>query len=206
MNTTLHDDTTRRHQSKYENPNPIHRYVLGRFFDTAAQLLSPLNIESVLDLGCGEAYFHEHLQRRGVHLPHVVGVDLREDAVQVARGKFPAYDFYCGDIRTLDLSERRFDLVIASQILEHMPDAPTTLRQLSALSNQFLLLTVPHEPWFQVMNLLRFRDISRLGNHPEHINRWSLSRFCKLVQEHMDLVHATTSFPFILVLARTRAA
>jgi hypothetical protein len=65
-----------------------------------------------------------------------------------------------------------------------------------------LLLTVPTEPWFQIANLLRGRHLARLGNHPEHVNRWSFSKFCGFVADQAEISRAYRVFPFTVVVAR----
>jgi hypothetical protein len=64
-----------------------------------------------------------------------------------------------------------------------------------------MLLTVPWEPWFRLMNLLRGRDITRLGNHPEHINQWSIRQFESLVAKYAYIQKTQTVFPFMIVIA-----
>jgi hypothetical protein len=92
--------------------------------------------------------------------------------------------------------------VIASQVLEHLPDPVSALKRLVDLSSERLLLTVPAEPWFQIVNLARGRHLARLGNHPEHVNRWSFSKFGRLVSNHAQIVRAYRVFPFTVVVAK----
>jgi hypothetical protein len=92
---------------------------------------------------------------------------------------------------------------VASQVLEHLPEPEIFLERLAAFSNKHLLLTVPWEPWFRTINLIRGRDIKRLGNHPEHINLWGLRGFERLVSKYATVEKAYTVFPFIVVVAKT---
>src|SRR5664279_1173695 len=54
-------------QEKYDDPNPVVRFVIGRFFRRLRGVLSELGPHSILDAGCGEG----EMLRRGV-LPSTV--------------------------------------------------------------------------------------------------------------------------------------
>jgi len=69
---------------------------------------------AVLDVGCGEGYVGEELTARGVR--EVWGVDI-VDLRRNARGAFALYDG-----RTLPFPDERFDLVMLSFVLHHVPD------------------------------------------------------------------------------------
>ena len=201
---TIRADTGERHRAKYDNPNPIHRLTLGRFFDRVADHLKVLAPASVLEFGCGEGFLLRELKQRGFTCPELVGVDLREDALLQARELHPEWRFDCADIFAWSSPRPAYDLVLASQVLEHIPNPLPVLRRLLELTSKDLVLTVPCEPWFQGLNFLRGRDLLRLGNHPEHVNRWSRRAFVQFVEQAAEVVEAEVVFPFTYVRARTR--
>jgi hypothetical protein len=61
------------------------------------------------------------------------------------------------------------------------------------------MISVPHEPWFQLMNLLRGRDIRRFGIHPEHINHWNGRTLTKFLSPFVDVLE--TRFPFLFLIS-----
>lgn len=193
-------DTAARHHHKYENKNPIQRFVLDRFFNAVAEEIRVIMPNRVLDFGTGEGFFLEQLKRRGFTFESLVGIDLREDALNKARSGNPSYEFINVDLFSWDI-EHSFDLVIASEVLEHLNNPARYLEQLSFLCKGHLLLTVPLEPWFQLMNLLRCRDIRRLGNHPEHINHWRYGKFKDFVSKYINIKRSYIVFPFIIVIS-----
>ncbi|HVN86099.1 MAG TPA: class I SAM-dependent methyltransferase [Candidatus Binatia bacterium] len=201
MYSTTESDTTLRQLSKYNNTNPIHRIALNRFFDRIVEALRAIAPQSVLDFGCGEGLFLQELEQRGLRFPHYTGLDLREDALAMARSLHPERQFLQGDVMQWSAPDAAFDLVIASQVLEHLPEAGRVLDRLVQLSTRHLLLTVPWEPWFRTMNLLRGRDLRRFGNHPEHVNLWAVRRFRAFVSQHATVLRVMTAFPFIIVIA-----
>lgn len=199
---TIRTDAGFRHRRKYENKNLLHRLTLDRFFRQIGEEINALTPSVTLDFGSGEGYFLQALEKRRVDLGSVVGIDIRADAVEEARRRCPMHRFQQVDLLEWTLPERSFDLVIASQVLEHLPEPLIYLKRLCALSRGFLLLTVPCEPWFRLLNLLRGRDLACLGNHPEHVNLWRFQRFVQFVGEVAQVKKAYTVMPFTIVLAK----
>ena len=157
--------------------------------------------DNVLEFGCGEGLFLRELKRRGVMFKSYLGLDIRHDAIVMAKELHPEYTFVEADFLSWDHPTGSFDLVICSQVLEHLLQPEIYLQHLAVFSSKNLLLTVPWEPWFRLMNLLRGRDIRRLGNHPEHVNHWGVGQFAQLVKPYAHITDVTTVFPFILVAA-----
>lgn len=80
----------------------------------------------VLDAGCGTGYLSRKLAARGAS---VVGVDLAENMVRIARSQAPDLDFRVDSVSTLStLDDQRFDLVVANYVLMDAPDLPGTVQ------------------------------------------------------------------------------
>ncbi len=203
--STIRADTSDRHLRKYTNQNPFHRLALRRFFDRMAEELRRLGPRSLLEFGCGEGLLLAELKRRGVIPASVLGIDLRDDALAMASELHPEWSFVQADLLGWNPPGGSFDVVVASQVLEHLPEPGPILDRLVALSSGHLILTVPWEPWFRLINLFRLRDVRRLGNHPEHVNLWTGRGFRQFVSGHAEIVRAVGVFPFTVVVARPGA-
>ena len=202
--TTIRADTTERHVNKYTNQNPVHRLSLGRFYDAVAEQLTAIQPTSVLDFGCGEGYILDMMADRDVPLSNYEGVDLRPDALAAAKKRWPHNTFVNADLFDSTFDQKRYHTVMSLEVFEHLFEPEKALKRLVSLADEYLLLTVPNEPWFQMMNLIRGRDLIRLGNHPEHINHWNKTLFAEFVSQHAEVVRVITRFPFIVLVARPR--
>jgi 2-polyprenyl-3-methyl-5-hydroxy-6-metoxy-1,4-benzoquinol methylase len=82
----------------------------------------------ILDLGCGRGWLTRALAARG----EVLGADVTAAAVERARELFPGLRFEQADVEGLLAShgEASFDLVVSSEVLEHVADGdkPAFLR------------------------------------------------------------------------------
>lgn len=189
-----------RHINKYENKNIIHQFLINRFFDNFAELLTQRRYKNILEIGCAEGYLLDKLLQRGIKIDSYCGIDIREESITEANKTFPQFNFKVQDFNDLSPGHEKFDLIICSQVLEHLTNPQECLnkiKQISAPDTQ-IILSVPWEPWFRLGNLARGRDISRLGNHPEHIQQWTAKGFKNYVNATLKVREFKTSFPFTL--------
>jgi 2-polyprenyl-3-methyl-5-hydroxy-6-metoxy-1,4-benzoquinol methylase len=182
----------------------LHQLVLGRFLDAMADEIGAFVDSRLLDFGCGEGFFWKEMGHRGLVPRDMTGIDLRDDALETARAMLPDFYFIKQDLLTWQ-PEEKFDLVIASQVLEHLPKPGRFLEKLVSLTRGYLLLSVPWEPFFRLSNLARGRDILRLGNHPEHINLWSSRKFERFVSSYAEIVISRRVFPFLIIVCKPRS-
>jgi len=106
-----------------------------------AKIINDLDYKNVLDVGCGEGstilkIFHD----KNIE---VAGADFSRRALEIASEKNPHYSFYYLDITKNNLSEKNFDLVICSEVLEHVEDIDSSIKNLSKLTGQYLVITGP---------------------------------------------------------------
>jgi ubiquinone/menaquinone biosynthesis C-methylase UbiE len=80
----------------------------------------------VLDAGCGTGYLSARLRGQGAR---VVGVDLSEKMIQIARDQHPDIDFRVDSISELTaVGDAQFDLVVSNYVLMDIPDLDSALR------------------------------------------------------------------------------
>jgi SAM-dependent methyltransferase len=99
-------------------------------------------IESVLDVGCGEGTITWHLAK---WLPHarVTGIDFSAAGIECGRARYSLPNLvFEHDEESRYLSER-FDMVTAFEVLEHVEDWQGTLARMAAAANQYVLLSFP---------------------------------------------------------------
>lgn len=99
--------------------------------------------ERVLEIGCGNgALAFDLAERSGAN---VVGIDFNKETVAEARRRFPhaRIDYQVGDALG-EFPEGRFDVVVLSNVLEHLPDRTEFLRRvIERIGPRRLLIRVP---------------------------------------------------------------
>lgn len=189
--------------AKFQTSNPVVRRLIDRFYATLGSVVSTLEYESLLDAGCGEG---ETIARLAGRLPdRVAGVDIRADCVAYTGRRFPGMEVSQQDVRELPFASGAFDLVICLEVLEHLDEPAAALSELSRVSRRDLVISVPHEPWFRIGSLIRGKHLSRLGNHPEHLQQWSRRKLEAFLAPRVEVVSLTGSFPWQIAHCRSRS-
>lgn len=86
---------------------------IGRFISTVVPH------GKILEAGCGAGQFSKYLMSKGFT---VLGVDLSESMLELARKKVPGGDFRIMDMRNLTFDDGQFDGIIAPYSLIHIPE------------------------------------------------------------------------------------
>ncbi len=92
-------------------------YLLAPLFELAGAIRDGMR---VLDVGCGNGYLASKFIERGCR---VVGLDLSEQGISIARMAHPKgrFEVFAADMRVLqNLGEEPFDLVISTEVVEHL--------------------------------------------------------------------------------------
>ena len=189
---------------KYGSNNPVVRRLVGGFERMLDELLTQARPGSLLDVGCGEGV---HVHRWAERLEHarVVGIDLEEESIQAGWAERPAPNLEYRIMRAenLPFADREFELVSAIEVLEHVPDPEHTLAEMARCAERHLLVSVPREPMWRMLNMARGAYLAELGNTPGHLNHWSKRSFVKLLSRHGDLAEVRSPFPWTMLLVRT---
>lgn len=188
---------------KYGSRNPLVRRMMAGFQAALDELLGIAQPSSLLDVGCGEGVLvHQWAQR----MPHarLVGIDLEEPSIQDGweQRQAPNLQYRAMRAESLPFADGQFELASAIEVLEHLPDPRHTLAEMARCAERFLLVSVPREPLWRMLNLARGAYLGDLGNTPGHLNHWSRRAFVKLLNEYGEVAQARSPFPWTMLLVR----
>jgi SAM-dependent methyltransferase len=189
---------------KYKSDNPIQRHLIRRFVSALHSVFVGAGpVKRVVEIGVGEGFLSGYLSER---FPDVsfTGVDISERDVGLLREKFPRIEAHVAPIEELGFLSPPYDLVICCEVLEHVADPAVALKSLLGLGGRRLILSVPHEPFFMLSNLLRLKNVRRLGNDPEHLHHFSAASFRAFLETELDVRHLELPYPWILTLSEPR--
>ena len=119
----------RDYQKDYSAANPLMHSEQSRQRKAATMLLvlrevlgDKLGQARALNLGCSTGIIDEYLAG---HVERMVGVDIDEPGIALAnsRRQAPNVEFRVEDAMALSFADASFDVVISSQVYEHVPDA-----------------------------------------------------------------------------------
>jgi 2-polyprenyl-3-methyl-5-hydroxy-6-metoxy-1,4-benzoquinol methylase len=188
---------------KYGSSNPLVRRLMNGFERDLDELLELASPGSLLDVGCGEGVLvHRWAARLGA--ARVVGIDLEEESIQAgwAERQAPNLEYRVMEAANLPFADGEFELVSAIEVLEHLPDPEHTLSEMARCARGHLLVSVPREPLWRMLNMARGAYWPALGNTPGHLNHWSRRSFVELLSRHGEVVEVRSPFPWTMLLVR----
>jgi 2-polyprenyl-3-methyl-5-hydroxy-6-metoxy-1,4-benzoquinol methylase len=188
---------------KYGSTNPVVRRLMAGFERSVDELFAQAAPGSVLDIGCGEGVLTaQWAQRLGTG--RIVGVDLEDPKLEAewAQRRRENLEFRAMPAERLEFADNEFELVAATEVLEHVTDPTLVLTEMARVSAHHLLVSVPHEPLWRALNVARGAYLRELGNTPGHLNHWSRRSFVNLLGRFGDVVQVRSPSPWTMLLVR----
>jgi ubiquinone/menaquinone biosynthesis C-methylase UbiE len=197
-----------RAEQQYGSVVPLPDPRLDRKFARICALVRRhLPCEAFLDAGCGDG---RYLAALDAELPErVAGVDISERILDTARARVPRADFRQANLESLPFADGEFDLVLSSQVIEHVVDAAAALRELVRVlqpggtlvlstDNKWNVVTrVLNAPRMAAAGALRLRGSRGLIESPA--TPYTAKSLRRLVEQSGLLVEHVETFRFHLM-------
>lgn len=189
--------------TKYVSGNPISQALIRNFLKTLIQLLTNLSLEPrrVLDIGCGEGLVLRQLRRLWPQT-YIDGLDIEMELMAVAQKLVPDIHYLGGSVYHLPLPTMSYDLVLCTEVLEHLEHPESALAEITRVGSEYFLLSVPNEPWWRLANMARGSYLTDWGNTPGHVNHWNSRRVIQLVNHYFQVIEVKRPFPWTMVLGQ----
>ncbi|MEM2506690.1 MAG: class I SAM-dependent methyltransferase [Nitrososphaeria archaeon] len=136
-------------EKRYTHPNPIiKRYHIRRLMTVIGELKRIIKADGskiFLDVGCGDGTYL-FLLRRDYDL--LIGLDISLQNLKMAKKKMKNMDsevieFILADARYIPFVSSSIDVVLCSEVLEHIAAPEEVLNELFRVFRQTLLITIP---------------------------------------------------------------
>jgi 2-polyprenyl-3-methyl-5-hydroxy-6-metoxy-1,4-benzoquinol methylase len=143
----------------------------------------------ILDLGCGPGWYTEKLAQFGP----TTGVDLSEEAISMAKSRFPHITFVAANLYELQLPAARFDVVVSQEVFDHVEDQRAFVGRVATLlkSRGYLILSCTNK---FVMDRLREGEFppQPAAHIAQYLNARELKR---LLRTHFRVIRITSVLP-----------
>lgn len=191
---------------KYGSRNPVVKWLMRGFHNALDELVSLAKPAAIYEVGCGEGYWIARWHAAGYDAR---GCDVSPEVVTLARENtaslgLPPETFEVRSIYDVERPRSPDELVVCCEVLEHIDNPDRGLQALERVAGGYVVLSVPREPIWRFLNMLRGKYIGRLGNTPGHIQHWSRGSFEQWVGTRFEIVEVRTPLPWTLLLCRVR--
>ena len=117
----------------------VENNVLQRMWHTnklrVVTSLIPISPKKILDVGCASGWF---LSKLASVFPKAqcFGIDIYDKAIQHGHKLYPSITFQSADAHTIPFKDKSFDLVICTEVLEHVDDPKSVLLEIKRVLNK----------------------------------------------------------------------
>lgn len=188
------DETSRKYVARST------KWITNIFINNIIKSVDAIRPESILDVGCGTGYVSGKIEQfTGID---VLGCDINKDRLSVAENNVKGA-LFVADATRLPFKDSSFDLIIASEILEHLNNPTASINEIKRVSKRYVIVTVPNEPFFRMANFFRGKNLKRFGNPHDHIHHFNKNSLNSLLSEHFsDVEVRTNAFLWLIAVAR----
>ncbi len=185
---------------KYTNDGIVAKYLVDNYFKAVNRLIGKtVNVSSAHEIGAG---IGESTAKLKEIISFITASEFVSENVRTAKLKNPTLEIIQESVYELSYENDSTDLLFLLEVLEHLDHPEKALAELKRVSQRYLILGVPREPIWRILNMARFKYWKYLGNTPGHLNHWSKSSLINIVEENFGEVIAVESpLPWTIVLA-----
>lgn len=141
---------------------------------------------SVLDFGCGTGGVLSSLS--GIDASESIGIDVSATAIDIAKSKFPHLRWLRVPIGSPLPADRKFDTVLASEVIEHVFDVDPFLQQLRDVLKDggVLGLTCPYHGFWKDLAIVLSGKAEHHFHNPydPHIRFYSLKALNRVLDKN----------------------
>lgn len=173
------------------HPKKRNAFVIARY-KNCINLISKYSTKGpekikVLDAGCGDGALSYFIAKKGFN---VSGVDLSHEAIEsgdrITKSKGLSINFKQGSVYEIPFKENTFDVVVSSEVIEHLEQVDLFLEELRrvVIPGGIIIITTPIR-------------LTKYPVDPEHVIEWFKEDFEDLLKKHFKKVSFLTSHPVV---------
>lgn len=184
---------------KYEGAGGVIGKKLIESFFSAVTSLIPDDVSNAIELGCGPGYSTEkiHIAKPDIELE---ASDIDPDLVSVTQNRVPDVKTSVESIYSVKKDDESADLVFVLEVLEHLDKPEDALREVHRITRRYAIISVPREPIWRILNMLRGKYLKDFGNTPGHLNHWSQRSIQKFVSPLFEVKKIVSPLPWTVLL------
>lgn len=193
---------------KYGSQNPIVRRIMQGFDGALSGLVGKIRPRTIHEVGCGEGFWVMQWVSQSINAR---GTDFSIQVIEMARANSRARGigedrFEVRSIYEVMPERDSADLIICCEVMEHLERPEEAMQALQRIVTSDLIISVPREPLWRILNMARGKYLSDLGNTPGHLQHWSRDGINSLASRYFDVVEVLSPLPWTMIHCRRKQA
>lgn len=179
------------------------RWLTRLFIRNIIDQVRKTNPKSILDAGCGTGYIANEIKKS--FDVTMISFDLDKNRVAIAHNYF-GLETIIADINCLPFKDASFDISLAIEIIEHLPNSENAFNELKRVVKSTVLITVPNDPYFMVANFFRGKNLKTLGNPHDHLLHYNKKSLKLELSPHFAIINIkNNAFFWLIAVAAIKA-
>lgn len=200
------------HKYTEEGQGKIGSRLLKNYFEAVHELVDASGVmnqanTTAIEIGCGEGFSTEKIRQM---LPSQIKLSASEYVAQLvpkAQKKNPKVNIIQESVYDLKHDDNTFDIVFLLEVLEHLDYPNQALEEIKRIIKPggYLIVGVPREPIWRILNMSRAKYLKDFGNTPGHLNHWSSRGLIDVVEKNFGkVIKHKKPLPWTQVLAQKK--
>jgi 2-polyprenyl-3-methyl-5-hydroxy-6-metoxy-1,4-benzoquinol methylase len=145
--------------------------------------------KKVLDIGCRDGVLTKYF----IDDNEVYGIDIDKNALEVCEKEFDVKTFWCDFSLQLPFEDEMFDVVVAGEIIEHLPYPNITVEEISRIlkPNGIFVGSVPNA--YHLKNRLRILKGRLIDYDKTHLQMFNVMKLRQLLEQNFVVETLTSS-------------
>jgi len=176
-----------RHRKKYHHFSAIGAtdQCQKEVYEIAEKVAAEYHIQSIIDVGCGSGY---KLMKLFADKYEFIGIDIKSSYEHLVKN-YSNFNWLDGEI--VDYSTLKADLVICSDVIEHVVDPDDLLQKIKSIQGlKMIVISTPDR--------LLIRNWFDYGppKNTTHVREWNGKEFAKYIASHQleIITHQMTNY------------
>jgi len=184
---------------EYTNRNLITKRLFDNFFSRLAEIIKTFESDSrILEVGCGAGESSKNIIAL-LKRQYFEASDYDKRYVDKLKSIDIKYRVTVESAYSLNRNDNEFDHIIMTEVMEHLEDYRLALKELFRVARKSVVISVPNEPLWRILNMARFKYLKDFGNTPGHLNHFSKKSLIRELEKFGTIKKVFTPVPWIMV-------
>ena len=158
----------------------------------------PLSFQSVIDVGSGEGFLLAEIRKKYPSAT-ITGFDISKKRLLQTKQHVPTALLARGDVLKLPFQDNSFDVVVCSELLEHIDAYQAVAEELFRIAKKQIIITVPYEQELITVTCPKCQAHHYLDGH---VNTFTEKKLRSLLETKQNISAKTKKFHSIYTYNR----